>query len=131
MQLIGILRWAVEIGWIDIYLKVSLLSQYQANPRLRYPAAIYQHIFAYLKKHPDMGWLAYDPKCPNIDERIFHHNADWKEFYGKVDEELPPNMPKLRGRLVTISSLLTLTTQATSLRDVCTAAYFCLYRMHP
>jgi hypothetical protein len=34
MQLIGILRWAVEIGQINIYLKVSLLSQYQANPRL-------------------------------------------------------------------------------------------------
>jgi hypothetical protein len=32
MQLIGILRWAVEIGRIDIYLEVSLLSQYQANP---------------------------------------------------------------------------------------------------
>jgi hypothetical protein len=32
MQLIGILRWAVEIGCIDIFLEVSLLSQYQANP---------------------------------------------------------------------------------------------------
>ena len=32
MQLIGILRWAVEIGRIDIYLETSLLSQYQANP---------------------------------------------------------------------------------------------------
>jgi hypothetical protein len=33
MQLIGILRWAVENGRIDIYLEVSLLSQYQADPR--------------------------------------------------------------------------------------------------
>jgi hypothetical protein len=48
MQLIGILRWAVEIGRIDIYLEVSLLSQYQANPRLGHLEAIY-HIFAYLK----------------------------------------------------------------------------------
>jgi hypothetical protein len=32
LQLIGILLWAVKIGQIDIYLKVSLLSQYQANP---------------------------------------------------------------------------------------------------
>jgi hypothetical protein len=32
MQLIGILRWAVEIGCIDICLETSLLSQYQANP---------------------------------------------------------------------------------------------------
>jgi hypothetical protein len=32
MQLIGILRWAVELGWISIYYEVSVLSQYQANP---------------------------------------------------------------------------------------------------
>jgi hypothetical protein len=96
MQLIGILQWAVEIGHIDIYLAVSLLSQYQANPCFGHLEAIY-HIFAYLKKHPDMGRLTYDSKCPNIDEHIFHHNADWKEFYGDVEEELPPSMPKLRG----------------------------------
>ena len=54
MQLIGILRWAMEIGRIDIFLEVSLLSQYQANPRFGHLEAIY-HIFAYLKKHPDMG----------------------------------------------------------------------------
>ena len=105
MQLIGILRWAVEIGRIDIYLEVSLLSQYQANPRFGHLEAIY-HIFAYLKKHPDMGRLAYDSKRPDIDESIFQHNADWKEFYGDVEEELPPNMPEPRGRSVTISSFV-------------------------
>jgi hypothetical protein len=57
MQLIGILRWAMEIGPIDIFLKVSLLSQYQANPRFKHLEAI-NHIFAYLKKPPDMGCLA-------------------------------------------------------------------------
>jgi hypothetical protein len=34
MQIIGILRWAVELGQIDIFLEVSLLLQYEANPRL-------------------------------------------------------------------------------------------------
>jgi hypothetical protein len=50
MQLIiGILHWAVKIGRIDIYLEVSLLSQYQANrPRLGHLEAIY-HVFTYLK----------------------------------------------------------------------------------
>jgi hypothetical protein len=105
MQLIGILRWAVEIGRIDIFLEVSLLSQYQANPRFGHLEAIY-HIFAYLKKHPDMGRLAYDSKCPDIDERIFNSNADWKEFYGDVEEELPPNMPEPRGHPVTMSAFV-------------------------
>jgi hypothetical protein len=53
-----------------------------------------------------MGRIAYDPKCPDIDERIFHHNAEWKEFYGDVTEELPPNMPEPRGRSVTISAFV-------------------------
>ena len=35
LQLIGILRWAVEIGRLDIYLEVSQLSQHQALPRDR------------------------------------------------------------------------------------------------
>jgi hypothetical protein len=75
MQLIGILRWAVEIGRIDIYLETSLLSQYQANPRFGHLEAAY-HIFAYLKKHPDMGKLAFDSHAPDIDESFFHANAD-------------------------------------------------------
>jgi hypothetical protein len=105
MQLIGILRWAVEIGRIDIYLEVSLLSQYQANPRFGHLEAAY-HIFAYMKKHPDMGRLAYDSKRPDIDETVFHLNANWKEFYGDVEEELPPNMPEPRGHSVIISAFV-------------------------
>ena len=31
-ELIGILRWATEIGRVDVLLEMSLLSQYQANP---------------------------------------------------------------------------------------------------
>jgi hypothetical protein len=53
-----------------------------------------------------MGKLAYDLKCPEIDERIFHHNADWKEFYGEIKEELPPNMPEPWGHSVTISAFV-------------------------
>ena len=102
MQMIGILRWSVELGRIDIFLEVSLLSQYQACPRLGHLEAAY-HIFAYLKKHPDMGRLAYDPTDPRIDESIFNGNADWKDFYGDVQEELPANMPEPRGSPVTIS----------------------------
>ena len=32
-ELIGVLRWATEIGRVDILLEVSLLSQYKASPR--------------------------------------------------------------------------------------------------
>lgn len=44
-QIIGILRWAVELGRVDIYLEVSLLLQYLAAPRLGHLEATY-HVFA-------------------------------------------------------------------------------------
>ena len=36
-----------------------------------------------------MGRIGYDTKTPLIDESVFQHNADWKDFYGDVVEELP------------------------------------------
>jgi hypothetical protein len=36
MQLVGILRWAVELGQIDMFYEVFVLSQYQAKPCVGY-----------------------------------------------------------------------------------------------
>ena len=87
MQLIGILHWAVKLGRIDIFFKVFSLSQYQVNPRVGHLEAAY-HIFAYLKRHPNRGQIAYDLKSPDIDESVFNNNANWTDFYGEVEEEL-------------------------------------------
>ena len=75
LQLIGICRRAVELGRIDIFLEVSLLSQYQASPRLRHLEVLY-NVSAYLRKHPDMGRLAYDSKAPDVDELAFIQGAN-------------------------------------------------------
>ena len=51
MSLIGILRWAVELGRIDITTEVSELSSFFAAPRDGHlNQALY--IFAYFKKTP-------------------------------------------------------------------------------
>jgi hypothetical protein len=105
LQLIGIARWAIELRCIDIYHEVSLLSQYQANPRVGHLEALY-HVFAYMKSHLDIGCVAFDPKSPVVDESVFNNGADWKEFYGEVQEELPPKMPKPPGQRVTISAFV-------------------------
>ena len=47
-----------------------------------------------------MGCIAYDPTSPVVDKDIFNNNADWMDFYGEVEEELPANMPKPHGNLV-------------------------------
>ena len=83
------------MGRIDIGHEISLLSQYQANLRVGHLEVLY-HVFAYLKNHLDMGWIAYDSLTPEINSSVFH-DGDWKEFYGDVQEEMPPKMPKSRG----------------------------------
>ena len=47
-----------------------------------------------------MGHIAYDPKDPVVDESAFINNANWRDFYGEVEEELAPNMPEPQGNLV-------------------------------
>ena len=104
-QLIGVLRWAVELGRIDIFLEVSLLSQHQASPRVGHLEMLY-HIFAYLQSHKGnsgLGRIRCDPTMPVVDESAFNHDADWTDFYGNVEEELPAKMPKPKGNPVRIS----------------------------
>jgi hypothetical protein len=59
-----------------------------------------------MKSHLDISCVAFDPKTPVIDESAFNNGMDWKEFYGEVQEELPPKMPKPRGLRVTISAFI-------------------------
>ena len=87
------------MGRIDIFYELSKLSQYQACPRIGHLEEAY-HIFAYMKSRPDMGRLAYDSATPKIDESAFNLTADWREFYGDVEEELASNKPEPGGNVV-------------------------------
>ena len=83
MSLIGILRWAVELGRIDITTEVSELSSFFSAPRYGHlNQALY--IFAYFKKHHNSG-IVFDPTYPYINEDDFK-TSDEKEY-------LPPNIP--------------------------------------
>ena len=49
-SLIGVLRWIVELGQVDISCEVSMMSLHLALPRCGHLAQIL-HMFAYLKSH--------------------------------------------------------------------------------
>ena len=100
-HLIGVLRWMVELGRIDIALEVSLLSQHLALPRVGHLEMAY-HIFAYLDKH-ERSRIVFDPTEPVVPDPGVFKEVDWSDFYEDIKEELPPNMPKPRGNSVTIS----------------------------
>jgi hypothetical protein len=99
-QLIGILRWAVELGRIDIHMAVALLAQYLAQPRQGHLQQAF-HIFAYLKAHA-RSRVVFDPTMPMLNESSFEV-ADWSEFYGNVKVPIPPNAPEPRGHPVMIT----------------------------
>ena len=49
-----------------------------------------------------MRRLILNHTMPEIDESVFRH-GDWKDFYGNVIEEDPPNMPVPLGNPIQMS----------------------------
>ena len=97
MSLIGILRWAVELGRLDIYIDVTLFSSYMAQPCLGHMEQV-QHIFSYLKCHLQSNSF-FDPNEINWNEERFK-KYQWKDFYHDAREAIPVNMPEPRGNPV-------------------------------
>jgi hypothetical protein len=98
-SLIGMLRWMVEIGRVDIITELSLMSSHMAMPREGHLDTVL-HIFGYLKAKYNSR-MAFDPTVPYYDESSFKE-CDWKEFYGNVEEAIPSNAPEPRGESVHI-----------------------------
>ncbi len=95
-SLIGILRWMVELGRVDICIEVSMMSSHLCLPRKGHMEQVL-HIFGYLKKHHNAE-MPFDPTVPAIDKSRFVRQ-DWSHsVYGEMKEELPTKMPKPRGQ---------------------------------
>ena len=96
-ELIGTLRWACEIGRVDILLEVTLMSSYSAMPRLGHLENVL-HIFGYLKSHKKFR-VCFDSSSPQFSPNKFKE-YDWEEFYKDVTEDIPLDAPTPRGRYV-------------------------------
>ena len=95
-SLIGILRWIVELGRVDITTEVSMMSSHLALPRVGHLEQVY-HIFGYLKCHHNAE-MVFDPTVSDVDMSEFERK-DWttSEFDMDMKEELPENLPEPRG----------------------------------
>ena len=101
-EIIGMLRWAIEIGRVDINTEVSLLSSFQAAPREGHLNQLLR-IVAFLKRKPKLT-LYFDPAQAQLDENMFN-GSDYTQFrdhYRDAVEELPDRRPKPRGRMVKV-----------------------------
>jgi hypothetical protein len=99
-ELIGMLRWSIELGRVDIAMEVSMLSSHLALPRIGHLQQVL-HIFGYLKQNPKK-MLVFDPREPNISEDKFAPKADWHDFYRDAVELVPDDAPPPRGMGVSI-----------------------------
>jgi len=97
MELIGILRWTVELGQIDIMVDVSMLSSYCMQPRMGHLDQAF-HIFGYLKRNK-RATLVFDESYVDWDVNYFEAH-DWQDFYRDAKENIPINAPEPRGQPV-------------------------------
>ena len=102
-EMIGMLRWATEIGRVDIQHEVSILSQYQAAPREGHLKEAIR-IFAFLEKKPKLT-LYMDHRPFDIDLSLFVTDAkEFQEYYRGAKEQEPHDKPRPRGRHVMTSA---------------------------
>ena len=80
---VGMLRWAVEIGRVDILLEVSLMSSHLALPRQGHLEQVI-HIFGYLRTHKNLR-LMFDSDHSQICPSRFK-TYDWFDFYKDAKE---------------------------------------------
>ena len=91
------LRWAVELGRVDILLETLMMSTHLALPQHRHLEQLY-HMFGYLKANPKHK-MYLDPQHPQVDKRSFQ-SYDWYDFYQDPEEATPGDMPPPRGESV-------------------------------
>ena len=96
--LIGVLRWIVELGRIDIIVPVSMLSRYLMNPRQGHLEQAL-HVFAYLKNY-DRSRMVFDHTEPIFNDSRFTE-CDWSEYYPGAKEPTPHKAPEALGESVT------------------------------
>ena len=99
-EMIGSLRWAIELGRVDILLEVSIMSKHLALPREGHLEQIL-HVMGFLKEHKKMR-LLFDSSYPKVKESWFK-SYDWFDFYRDAEEAIPPSMPESRGHDVIIT----------------------------
>ena len=105
-ELMGILRWAVEISRVDILTELSMISPYQAAPREGHLERLI-NIFAFIKKKPKLT-LYFSPTMPRLDAKMLNgsRSEQFREHYRDAKEEIPMRIPKPKGRSIHMTAFV-------------------------
>jgi hypothetical protein len=97
---VGIMRWACELGRIDMAHTGATMAKFMAAPREGHIVGLVK-AFAYLKKHL-RSKIVVDP-IPRDWSDLEWETGDWREFYPDAEESIPDSIPEVRGRAVQIN----------------------------
>jgi hypothetical protein len=100
---ISILRWMIELGRLDIYVQVALLSSYLVKPPVGHLEAVF-YLYGYLKAH-DKSTMIFDDEYVNWCDDDFPEQ-DWTEFYRDIKEDIPNNAPEPLGMPIQINAFI-------------------------
>ena len=109
-NLIGVLRWLVELRRVDIAFEVSVLSQHMAHPRRGHLIQVL-HIFKYLDTHKE-NMLNFDPTYLGLprpldpSDNVMSKIEAIKRFYPDVEEAVPDDAPTLTGKAIEINTFV-------------------------
>ena len=84
----------IEIGREEIITEVSMMASHMGMPRdINLEAVL--NVFSFLRQNYNSR-MAFDPTYPVINMDEFKE-WKWKDFYGYLNEDIPPNTPEERG----------------------------------
>ena len=106
-QILGMLRWLIELGRIDVLLETTLLASFLMSPRIGHLTQL-ANIVAYLKKHQrssilmdpgklDLVWKGNELDHPDRKREIM------RTIYRDAEDDVPSNAPPPRGKSVQIN----------------------------
>jgi hypothetical protein len=93
-MLTGSAQWAITLGRMDIQYATTMLARFNMCPREGHLDAM-KRLFGYLKGHLK-GKILFDTKHIKLDNVEEFSGSNWKQTYGDLKEELPPDMPRLK-----------------------------------
>ena len=119
-----IIHWLCDLGRVDLIYKLSLLSEYMAQPRIRHLEKVLTMLF-YLKHNVSMGWLIYGPYDYEINWNPRRPNEvppqvraeTMKLLYNEATETILMTCPLHVEKKSKVTSSLTQTTQVIKLKD--------------
>ena len=106
-QILGMLRWLIELGRMDVLLETTLLASFLMSPRIGHlnQAA---HIVAYLRKH-NRSTIMMDPEKidvvwkGNVEDHPDRRRGIMRTIYRDAESDTPSNAPKTRGKSVQLN----------------------------